>query len=237
MLKHIALLGTIAGIATLVFVGGGSYASYTSAATVDNSFKTGTFKIDLTPNPNTPPSVSGSFDGDANYAKTAAGVFTGSNTNVLHFNLSNMNPGSTYTYTFNAYDAGSLQGEVNTVTYNPGSDASTNAKDLEGDLTIQVMNGSGDYLPLVSNSNSNSASGNETTAFNTNGYKGIYPDGSYFGPNFIQPEPNGTTSIDGSGEGYATYTVVITYNNNGNQNSEEGVTINPTITVSGSTIN
>ena len=234
--------GGILGILSLVFVQSGSFASFTSTANVDSKISTGNFSLSVMPNPGV--LVNGVDSFDANYATNNGSSVIGDgliNTapNKLQLNLANLTPGDSYTYSFNVWDSGSIQGLVNNIVYTPQNNPDTNQNSLEGALTIQVYNGSGDLLGTTT--------GNQSATFSTSGYKGTYPNGNYFGPDFIQPEKNGDTTIPGSGEGFATYKVVITYaggyynNNYGtnplvSQNNQENVTINPLLTVNGNTL-
>ncbi len=233
MLRRLIYAGGILGILSLVFVQSGSFASFTSTANVDSKISTGNFSLSVMPNPGV--LVNGVDSFDANYATNNGSSVIGDgliNTapNKLQLNLANLTPGDSYTYSFNVWDSGSIQGLVNNIVYTPQNNPDTNQNSLEGALTIQVYNGSGDLLGTTT--------GNQSATFSTSGYKGTYPNGNYFGPDFIQPEKNGDTTIPGSGEGFATYKVVITYaggyynNNYGtnplvSQNNQENVTINP----------
>ena len=242
MLRRLIYAGGILGILSLVFVQSGSFASFTSTANVDSKISTGNFSLSVMPNPGV--LVNGVDSFDANYATNNGSSVIGDgliNTapNKLQLNLANLTPGDSYTYSFNVWDSGSIQGLVNNIVYTPQNNPDTNQNSLEGALTIQVYNGSGDLLGTTT--------GNQSATFSTSGYKGTYPNGNYFGPDFIQPEKNGDTTIPGSGEGFATYKVVITYaggyynNNYGtnplvSQNNQENVTINPFLTVNGNTL-
>ena len=242
MLRRLIYAGGILGILSLVFVQSGSFASFTSTANVDSKISTGNFSLSVMPNPGV--LVNGVDSFDANYATNNGSSVIGDgliNTapNKLQLNLANLTPGDSYTYSFNVWDSGSIQGLVNNIVYTPQNNPDTNQNSLEGALTIQVYNGSGDLLGTTT--------GNQSATFSTSGYKGTYPNGNYFGLDFIQPEKNGDTTIPGSGEGFATYKVVITYaggyynNNYGtnplvSQNNQENVTINPLLTVNGNTL-
>jgi len=244
MLRRLIYAGGILGILSLVFIQSGSFASFTSAANVDSKISTGNFSLSVMPNPNV--LVSGVDSFDANYATnhgtSVAGDSLGqygNQANKLELNLANLTPGDSYTYSFNVWDSGTIQGLVNNIVYTPQANPSTDQASLEADLTVQVYDGGGNLLGTTT--------GNQSYTFSTNGYKGTYPNGNYFGPDFIQPEKNGDTTIPGSGEGFAAYKVVVTYsggyynNNNGtnplvNQNNQENVTINPLLTVNGNTL-
>ncbi len=238
MLRRIIYAGGILGILSLVFVQSGSFASFTATASVKNNIETGKFSIAVMPNANSV-TVTGVDSFDANYASLAGGSLSNITPSQLQLNLGYLTPGITYSYSFNVWDNGTLQGLVNNIVYTPTASPNANQYALEKDLTIQIFNGQGDLLGTTTANNS--------YTFSTNGYKGNYPDGNYFGPDFIQPEPNGHTAIQGSGEGFATYKVVITYaggyynNNYGtnpliSQNNEEGVSIAPLLTVNGNTL-
>lgn len=238
MIRRLIYAGGILGVLTLVFVQSGSFASFTATANVSNNIKTGNFSLGVIPDSNKV-SVSGVDSFDANYASLAGGDLYNLSNNSLGLKLGYLTPGITYSYSFNVWDSGTLQGLVNNIAYSPTPNPSANQLALEKDLTVQVYNGSGDLLGTTT--------ANNNYTFSTSGYEGPYPNGNYFGPDFLQPEPNGNTTIPGSGEGFATYKVVITYaggyynNNYGtnplvSQNNEENVTIAPSMTVNGNTL-
>jgi len=242
MLRRLIYASGILGILSLVFVQSGSFASFTSTANVDSKISTGNFSLGVMPNPAV--SVSGVDSFDANYATNNGSSVSGDSlssvsSNKLQLNLANLTPGDSYTYSFNVWDSGTIQGLVNNIVYTPQANPNTNQNSLEGDLTVKVYDAQGNLLGTTP--------GNQSYTFSTNGYKGTPPNGNYFGPDFIQPEKNGDTTIPGSFEGFATYKVVITYsggyynNNYGtnplvNQNNQENVTINPLLTVNGNTL-
>lgn len=238
MLRRLIYAGGILGILSLVFVQTGSFASFTSTANVSSSIKTGTFSLGVIPDSNSA-TVTGVDSFDANYASQAGGSLVNLSSNTLKLDLGYLTPGDTYTYTFNVWDSGTLQGLVNNIVYSPSAKANPSQYALEKDLTIKIYDGQGNLLGTTT--------GNSSYTFNTNGYKGTYPNGNYFGPDFVQPEPNGHTTIQGSAEGYATYKLVVTYsggyynNNYGtnpivNQNNEENTMINPSLTINGNTL-
>jgi len=244
MLRRFIYAGGILGILSLVFVQSGSFASFTATANVASKITTGNFSLGVMPNPGV--LVSGVDSFDANYATNNGSSVKGDNLvnspnqqNKLELSLANLTPGNTYTYSFNVWDSGTIQGLVNNIVYTPQPNPSTNQNSLEGALTVKIYDGQGNLL--------GSTAGNQSSTFSTSGYKGTYPNGNYFGPDFIQPEHNGNTTIPGSGEGFATYKVVISYaggyynNNNGtnplvNQNNQENVSIDPLLTVNGNTL-
>jgi len=247
MLRRLIYGGGILGIMTLVFVQSGSFASFTASANVASKITTGNFSLGVYPNQNVVVTGVDSFDanystnlGNNNYSVTGDQLVQATNqANKLELDLANLTPGDSYTYSFNVYDSGTIQGLVNNIVYTPTVNPNTNQNSLEGSLTIQVYNGSGDLLGTTT--------GNQQATFNTKGYKGTYPNGNYFGPDFLQPESNGHTTIQGSGEGFATYKVVVTYaggyynNNYGtntltSQNNQENVTIDPLLTINGNTL-
>lgn len=238
MLRRLIYAGGILGILSLVFVQSGSFASFTASAAVNNKITTGNFSLGVIPNSNQV-SVSGVDSFDANYASKAGGSLVNLNRNTLQLNVGLLNPGITYTYSFNVWDSGTIQGLVNNIVYVPTPNVNSNQWALEKALSVSIYNGQGDLLGTTT--------GNLSHTFSTSGYKGTYPNGNYFGPDFLQPEPNGNTTIQGSGEGFATYKVVISYsggyynNNNGtnplvNQNNQENVTITPSFIVNGNTL-
>lgn len=244
MLRRLIYAGGILGILSLVFVQSGSFASFTATANVASKISSGNFSLGIVPDGQV--SVTGVDSFDANYATNNGSSVAGDSLvnspnqpNKLELSLVNLTPGDTYTYSFNVWDSGSIQGLVNNIVYTPQPNPSTNQNSLEGALNIQIFDGQGNLL--------GSTAGNVGYTFSTKGYKGTYPHGNYFGPDFIQPEPNGNTTIVGSGEGFATYKVVITYaggyynNNYGtnplvSQNNQENVSIDPLLTVNGNTL-
>ncbi len=239
MIRRIIYAGGILGILSLVFIQSGSFASFTATANVASKITSGNFSLGIVPDSNV--SVTGVDSFDANYASQASGSLINlfNSNNKLELTLGYLTPGDTYTYSFNVWDSGTLQGLVNNIVYTPQPMPNTSQTALEKDLTIQIYDGQGNLL--------GSTAGNQNATFSTNGYKGIYPNGSYFGPDFLQPEPNGNTTIPGSGEGFASYKVVITYaggyynNNYGtnplvSQNNEENVSIDPLLTINGNTL-
>jgi len=244
MLRRLIYASGILGILSLVFVQSGSFASFTSTANVASKITTGNFSLGIMPNPSV--LVNGVDSFDANYAINNGASVNGDSLanynnqpNKLELNLANLTPGNTYTYSFNVWDSGTIQGLVNNIVYTPQPNPSTNQNSLEGALTIKIYDGQDNLL--------GSTTGNKSYTFSTSGYKGTYPNGNYFGPDFIQPEHNGNTIIPGSGEGFATYKVVISYaggyynDNYGtnplvSQNNQENVSIDPLLTVNGNTL-
>jgi predicted ribosomally synthesized peptide with SipW-like signal peptide len=236
MLRRIIYSGGILGILSLVFVQSGSFAAFTATASVKNNIETGKFSLAVTPDSNSV-TVTGVDSFDANYATQAGGSLSNITPSQLQLNLGYLTPGITYSYSFNVWDNGTLQGLVNNIVYTPTTNPNINQYDLEKDLTVQIYDGQGNLMGTTT--------ANNPYTFSTNGYTGVQGDGGhYFGPDFIQPEPNGTTGVT---EGSATYKVVITYaggyynNNYGtnpliSQNNEEGVTIAPLLTVNGNTL-
>lgn len=118
MLRRLIYAGGILGILSLVFVQSGSFASFTSTANVDSKISTGNFSLSVMPNPGV--LVNGVDSFDANYATNNGSSVIGDgliNTapNKLQLNLANLTPGDSYTYSFNVWDSGSIQGLVNNI--------------------------------------------------------------------------------------------------------------------------
>ncbi|MHB8334147.1 MAG: SipW-dependent-type signal peptide-containing protein [Acidimicrobiales bacterium] len=236
---------------TLGLTGPGSFASFTSSDTVNNSFATGSFQLEAFPSG--PPTVSGPLIWAAQPAAQPVQslttttplptpVTTGAG-NALTYNLANANPGDAYTYQFTVGDVGTLQGQVNTISYQ--ADSATNAQALENQMTVEVQEQVNGTWTDIHNSSDSGASG---VAQPASGNYTYYLDYS-FGPAFLQPN----TFLDGvpqcsagaCEESTATFRVVFTFlnpttnpnsSNNNNvvsQNAVEGFSASPTITVNG----
>ena len=249
------LLGT--GALALGLTGPGSFASFTSSVAGTNSIATGSFQLEAFPSG--PPSVSGPLLGDASptgqpvQSLTASPEPTPAVTglgNTLSYTLANANPGDTYTYQFNVGDVGTLQGQVDTISYQ--TDTNPNAQLLENQMTVQVQEDvNGTWTDIHNNSSDGSAGVAETAAGNWT----YYLDYS-FGPAFLQPgftfSANGSPSNslgcpstpNACTEATATFRVVFTFLNpttnpnsqGGNvvsQNAVEGLSAAPTITING----
>ncbi len=240
------LLGT--GALALGLTGPGSFASFTSSVAGTNSIASGTFQLEAFPSG--PPSVSGPLIGDAQPTGQPVQSLTASaeptvigQGNTLSYTLANANPGDTYTYQFSVGDVGTLQGQVNTISYQ--TDTNPNAQLLENQMTVQVQEDvSGTWTDIHNNSNSGGSGVAETAAGNWT----YYLDYS-FGPAFLQPNTftNGVPNCSQTGceEATATFRVVFTFlnpttnpnhsygNNVVSQNAVEGLSAAPTITING----
>jgi hypothetical protein len=236
----------------LGLTGPGSFASFTSSVAGTNSIASGSFQLEAFPFG--PPTVSGPLIYDASpTGQPVQSLIAGSEPtpavtgqgNTLSYSLANANPGDTYTYQFNVGDTGTLQGQVDTISYQ--TDTGTNAQLLENQMTVQVQEYvNGAWTDIHNNSSDGSAGVAQTAAGNWT----YYLDYS-FGPAFLQPgftfNANGNpTNCSGNActEATATFRVVFTFLNpttnpnsqNGNvvsQNAVEGLSAAPTITING----
>jgi len=231
------------GALSLALIGPGSFASFTSSVAGTNSITTGTFQLEALPDGT--PTVSGPLIGDAinggqpsqTLSATAEPTVIGQG-NTLSYTLANANPGDTYTYQFSVYDVGTLQGQVNTITYVPSSTGAP----LEAQMTVAVQEDVNGTWTDIHNSSNSGAPGSPLPANQSHTY---YLDYS-FGPAFLQPNKivNGAPTYNGE-ENSATFRVVFDFLNpttNPNssinndvvsQNAVEGMSANPTITVNG----
>ena len=243
MLLRIALGVGAVGAAALALVGTGSFASFTSSVSGTNSLKSGSFQLEAVPSGT--PTVSGPLIADAvnggqptqSLSATAEPSTVGEG-NSLSYSLTNANPGDTYTYQFTVYDVGTLQGQVDTISYAPGSVGDA----LLGQMTVAVQEQVNGVWTDIHNSSDSGASGLPLSALQPHTY---YLDYS-FGPNFLQPNTliNGAPSYTGE-ENSATYRVVFSFldpttnpnssidNHVVSQNAVEGMTATPTIMVNG----
>ena len=254
-----SLLG--AGALTLGLTGPGSFASFTSSIAGTNSIATGSFQLEAFPSG--PPTVSGPLISDASptgqpvqslSASTEPTPAVTGQGKTLSYSLANANPGDTYTYQFSVGDVGTLQGQVDTISYQ--TDTNSNAQALENQMTVEVQEQVWDSATSryvwtdIHNSSDSGAAGTPQTAAGNWTY---YLDYS-FGPAFLQP--GFTFSANGSPsnslgcpatctEATATFRVVFTFlnpttypnsslnNNMVSQNAVEGLSAAPTITVNG----
>ena len=243
MLSRLALAVGAVGAATLGLVGTGSFASFTSSVTGTNAITTGTFQLQA--EPAGPPTVAGPLIVDAinggqpAQSLTATAEPTAVQGNALSYSLTNANPGDTYTYGFNVYDVGTLQGQVDTISYAPGSSGTQ----LLSQMTVVVQEDLNNIWTDVHNSSSSGSAGVPLTAAAPHTY---YLDYS-FGPSFLQPNTlptSGVANYTGE-ESSASYRVVFDFLNpttNPNssinndvvsQNAVEGMSAAPTISVNG----
>ncbi len=226
-----------AGALALVLVGPGSFASFTSSVVANQSIKSGTFQLEAVAGQ---PSVSGPLIGDANTIgqpilnSSTGGEPAVPDGNSVSFQLWNVNPGDTYTEPLTIYDVGTLQGQVNTVTYAP--DTSTNAMTLEKYLTVEVQV---DVNGTWTDVHTSTASGSAGTPLPANSAHTYYLDYS-FGPQFLQPNPNMYDAAQASAAGFSTnelstsFRIVFTFTNNTvNQNDAEGLSASPSVTFDG----
>ena len=226
-----------AGALGLALVGPGGFASFTSAATADQSIKAGTFQLEAVAGT---PSVTGALVGDANsIGKPQLSSSTGSEPavpdgNTVNFTLWNIAPGDTYTEPITIYDVGTLQGQVNTVTYNPATTASANA--LEQYLTVVVQIKSGNTWLDVHTNQSTGSAGTPASALYGHTFYLTYG----FGPQFVQPNPTKLTYTEASNRTFSTnelsasFRVVFSFtNSSGSQNAAEGMSAAPSLTFNG----
>ena len=232
-----------AGALTLVLVGPGSFASFVSTTSANQSFKAGTFQLESVAGT---PSVSGPLIGDANsIGQPKLSSSTGAlpavpNGNALQFTLDNLNPGDTYTEPVTIYDVGTLQGQVDKVTYTP--DASASAQALERYLTVEVQVQVNGVWTDVHTSDSSGAAG---TPIPANVPSTFYLDYS-FGPQYLQPNPNLYSASQASANGFSTnelsasFRIVFAFTNQTtnpneasgsiqNQNIAQGTSASPTV--------
>ena len=233
------------GALSLALVGPGSFASFTSSVTGTNSISAGTFQLEALPDGS--PTVSGPLIADAiNGGQPTQTLTAGAEPQVvgegnsLAYTLTNASPGDTYAYQFSVYDVGTLQGQVDTITYQPGSAGAP----LEAQMTVEVQAQVNGTWTDVHNSSDSGAPGEALPADQAHTYYLDYA----FGPAFLQPNTisNGTPSYTGE-ENSATFRVVFTFldpttnpnSSNGNhvvsQNAVEGMSASPTISVNGTT--
>ncbi|MHB1510807.1 MAG: SipW-dependent-type signal peptide-containing protein [Acidimicrobiales bacterium] len=243
MISRVSLAAGALGVGalTLALVGPGSFASFTSSVTGNNSITSGTFQLQALPSGS--PTVSGPLIGDAinggqpsqSLSQSAEPSVVGQG-NTLSYSLANANPGDTYTYAFSVYDVGSLQGQVNTITYNPGSTGTA----LEGQMTVALqedVNGTWTDVHTTAQEKACEGCGSAGSPLPANGSYTYNLDYG-FGPSFLQPNTitNGVASYNGE-EASATYRVQLSFlDPSGSQNSVEGSnggTATPTIMVNG----
>ena len=138
MLGRVALGFGAAAAATLALTGAGAFGNFTSSVVATNSIRSGDFQLEALPSGS--PTASGPLIGDANptgqptQSQSATGEPAVPAGNTIHYSLSNASPGDTYAYTFTVYDVGTLQGEVDTITYSPGTGGP-----LEQNMTVEVQ--------------------------------------------------------------------------------------------------
>jgi len=238
VVSRLSLAAGALGVASLAFVGVGSYASFTSQVVGNNKIETGTFQLEAVASKSHPPSTSGEDAFDAvNYDSNKGTLTIGPEPtvneegNTLSYTIPNANPGDTYTYHFSVYDVGSLQGQVNEVKYQPDLSGSTQAALLR-DFTVTVLeyipNNGGEYYPI------GTTNGADAGTFSTSGYLGHYPHGAYFGPLFVQPNKYLDPKLVGDSENRAQFEVEFHFSSSAG-NSVENSSAEAQIQVVGST--
>lgn len=229
------------GALGLALVGPGSFASFTSSVTASQSITAGTFQLEGV---GSTPSVTGALIGDANSIgqptlKSSNGSEPSTpdfNGNTLSFTLGNINPGDTYTEPVTIYDVGSLQGQIDTVTYTPG----TSGKSLEGAMTVALQYKVGktwtDVHTQGEETNCGGCAGVPVPASSAHTFLLDYS----FGPNFVQPNPHMYDAAQASAAGFSTnelsssYRVVFSFTDTTtSQNSLETVSASPSLSFNG----
>ncbi len=231
------------GALGLALVGPGSFASFTSSVTANQSITAGTFQLAGTAGT---PTVSGPLIGDANsIGQPNLGSTAGSeptapdfNGNTLSFTLGNINPGDTYTEPVTIYDVGTLQGQLNTVTYTP--DTTSTAQALEKDMTVALQEDIGgtwtDVHTQGEETTCGGCAGVPVSAAASHTFKLDYS----FGPSFVQPNPHMYSYSQASSAGFSTnelsasYQVVFSFTNTtASQNSLETASASPSLSFNG----
>ena len=229
------------GALGLALVGPGSFASFTSSVTANQSITAGTFQLQGVAST---PTVSGPLIGDANsIGQPTLGSTNGPeptkpdfNGNALSFTLGNINPGDTYTEPVTIYDVGTLQGQLDTVTYTPGS----SGNNLESNMTVALqenINGTWtDVHTKGEEANCGGCAGSPVSAAAAHTFMLDYS----FGPSFVQPNPHMYSYSQASNAGFSTnelsasYQVVFSFTNtSGSQNSLETVSASPSLSFNG----
>lgn len=225
------------GALALILVGPGSFASFTSSVTTTQTIKTGTFQLEAKGGT---PTVSGSYDantiGQPQLSATNGAVpqppnFNG---NTVSFGLGNIAPGDTYTEPVTVYDVGSLQGQIDTVTYTPAS--GTNAVLLEKAMNVTVQVKVGGTWTDVHSSDGSGAPGQPVSAASPHTF---YLDYS-FGPQFLQPNPKLYDYAQASAAGFSinelstSLRIVFSLpDTTSSQNAVEGLSAAPTLSFNG----
>jgi predicted ribosomally synthesized peptide with SipW-like signal peptide len=226
-----------AGALGLALVGPGGFASFTSATTADQSIKAGTFQLEAVAGS---PSVNGPLVGDANaIGQPQLSSSTGTEPavpdgNTVTFTLWNIAPGDTYTEPITMYDVGTLQGQVDTVTYKPAT--TSNALKLEQYLKVTVQVQSGNTWVDVHTNHTTGATGVPEPATGAYTFYLTYS----FGPQFMQPNPTKLTPTQASSKGLSTnelsasFRVVFSFTDTQqSQNTAEGMSAAPSLTFNG----
>lgn len=221
-----------AGALGLALIGPGSFASDTSAVTAKQSILSGTFQLEAKAGT---PTVAGALVGDANsigqpkMSSISGGEPAVPVGNTVTFTLHNIAPGDTYTEPLSVYDVGSLQGQIDTVTYTPGSTTK-----LESDMTVAVqVDVNGNWKDVHLNTSTGATGAPASAAYGHTFYL-TYA----FGPQFLQPNPTMKTTTPGTGklgtdELYAQFRIVFSFTDTGSQNNVEGAGAAPSLTFNG----
>ena len=235
-----------AGALALVLVGPGSFASFTSSVTANQNISSGTFRLQGVAGT---PTVAGPLIGDANSIgqpnlSSSTGdepTGPGFNGNTLTFNLGNINPGDTYTEPVTIYDVGSLQGQVNTVTYTPGA-YNAAARNLESTMTVTVQvdeNGTWTDVHTSAQERACGGCGSNGTPVSAASPQTFVLDNS-FGPQYLQPNPKLYSSSQASAAGFSTnelsasFQIVFSFTDtSGSQNNVENVSAAPSLSFNG----
>lgn len=223
-----------AGALGLALIGPGSFASDTSAVTANQSIQSGTFQLEAQAGTPTVSGGSGGLVQDAN--SIGQPTMTSSNGaepsvptgNTVTFGLGNIAPGDTYTEPVSVYDVGSLQGQIDTVSYSPGA-----ASKLETDLTVTVQV---DVKGVWKDVHVNTSTGNTGPPQPANAAHTFYLTYT-FGPQYLQPNHTMATHTTngklGTDELSAQFRVVFSYTTKATQNAVEKLTAAPALTFNG----
>ncbi len=244
MVSRITLAAGALGLGALAFVGTGSFASFTSQTPVTNSITSGTFQLQDVAGTT---SVSGLLVGDAvNGGQPTQSLATtgepplsvGGNGNTVEYTLGNAAPGDSYSYRFSVYDVGTLQGQLNTITYSPGTAGSA----LLNEMTVQIQEatGSGWSAPIPTAAYQASAAcggcGSAGTPVNASGAY-TFMLNNQWGPAFLQPNKLTGTPLAPTytgEESSATFKVTFSFlDTSGSQNSVQSMHAAPTMSVNG----
>lgn len=234
MLSKLTIAGGILGVAALTFVGVGSYATYTSNVTANNTITSGTFQLQAVVGTT---SVSGPLIADANTAgqpvqKEAVSPEPSviGEGNTLTYSLNNAAPGDTYSYTFTVYNVGTVQGQVNSISYDSNlANANAAGQNLLKHTTVEVEVYNNGWRPLI---DQNSGGGDVTGALGA-ASNDVFQASYGAGPNFLQPNTltSGSPSYTGD-ENSVTYKVIYAVSANAS-NASEGAVAAPTLTIAG----
>lgn len=233
MLSRMTLAAGALGVGALTLVGVGSYATDTSQTALQGSIKSGTFQLQVQPGPT---AVMGQLIGDANptgqpkLSESASPEPVVPNGNTLAFALTNASPGDSYSYEFTVEDVGTLQGQLNTISYSPGTGNAT----LERRMTVEIQeqSGSGWSTPIHTQAESPGGTGtpgSPVSAATSNTFLLNYN----WGPAFLQPHTLPTGAAYTGDESSATFKVTFSFNGATTDNAVEGQSAAPTMTVNG----